>query len=161
MSPSAGLRAVGFHMQPSSPNPGRLDPAYSLPFSVNPEGNLAKSCSTLQFSHWIPEDSPGFSKIPPFCTELNSISGFQDYCMSTQTQTVTRASTFLQPKSDPRFLTAQDQRADRQHRAQSRGLVDSQGQPLRPLPPPTRPRRQIAGSTDTSGLPGLPPDDNP
>ncbi|KIJ37816.1 hypothetical protein M422DRAFT_259687 [Sphaerobolus stellatus SS14] len=32
---------------------------------------------------------------------------------------------------------------------------------LGPLPPPTRPCRQMAGTTDTSGLPGLPPGDNP
>ncbi|KIJ32266.1 hypothetical protein M422DRAFT_265930 [Sphaerobolus stellatus SS14] len=81
--------------------------------------------------------------------------------MSTRTQTNTCVSSSPQPESDPCFLTAQDQRADRQRHAQSRGLIDSQGQPLGTLPPPTRPRRQMAGSIDTSGYPGLPPGDNP
>ncbi|KIJ38942.1 hypothetical protein M422DRAFT_258349 [Sphaerobolus stellatus SS14] len=76
-------------------------------------------------------------------------------------QTVTHVSSSPQPGSEPCFLTAQDQHANRQHHAQSRGLVNSQGQPLGPLPPPTRPRRQMTGTTDTSGLPGLPPGDNP
>ncbi|KIJ33389.1 hypothetical protein M422DRAFT_264651 [Sphaerobolus stellatus SS14] len=81
--------------------------------------------------------------------------------MSTQTQTVTHVSSSLQPKSNPGFLTAQDQRADCQRHTQSRGLIDSQGHPLGSLPPPTRPCRQMAGTTDTSGLPGPPPGDNP
>ncbi|KIJ23163.1 hypothetical protein M422DRAFT_276318, partial [Sphaerobolus stellatus SS14] len=81
--------------------------------------------------------------------------------MSTRTQIVTHVSSSLQPESDPCFLKAQDQCADRQRRAQSTGLIDSQGQPLGPLPPPTRPRRQMAGTTDTSGLPGPPPGDDP
>ncbi|KIJ48795.1 hypothetical protein M422DRAFT_247151 [Sphaerobolus stellatus SS14] len=81
--------------------------------------------------------------------------------MSTQTQTNTCVSSSPQPESDPCFLTAQDQRADCQQRAQSRGLIDSQGQPLGPLPPPTRPHQQMAGTTDTSGYPGPPPGDNP
>ncbi|KIJ29455.1 hypothetical protein M422DRAFT_269110 [Sphaerobolus stellatus SS14] len=81
--------------------------------------------------------------------------------MSTRTQAVSCASTTPQPKSDPRFLTAQDQHADHQHRTQSRGLIDSQGQPLGPLPSSTRTRRPMPGMTDASGTPGQPPGDNP
>ncbi|KIJ45260.1 hypothetical protein M422DRAFT_251438 [Sphaerobolus stellatus SS14] len=77
--------------------------------------------------------------------------------MSTQTQTVTCVSSSSQPGFDPRFLTAQDQHTDCQCCTQSRGLIDSQGHLLGPLPPPTRPRRQMAGTTDTLDLPGLPP----